>query len=161
MPEGDYFMEDNNDLDLDFLNNPAPAAEDAPPNQNTTSHDAVPTESAPVPEPAQWVQPQINYPPATCKSSQIATPSHAAIESEKYRSREVTAASSRNEWATDDLIPIIEDGDEDDSHTALMATDFPPEPKNLMEFGWVNCSGWLLLEHFSLQHAIPLKINKH
>jgi len=65
MPEGEYFMKDNNDLDLDLLNDPASATEDAPPNQNTTSHDAIPTESAPVPEPAQLVQSQIIYPPAT------------------------------------------------------------------------------------------------
>jgi len=34
-------------------------------------------------------------------------------------------------WASDDLIPIVEDNDEDDTHTALTASDFPPEPNNL------------------------------
>jgi hypothetical protein len=58
-------------------------------------------------------------------------PSQAAIESREYKSREDNATSNRNEWATNNLIPIVEDGDEDESHTVLAAMDFPPELKNL------------------------------
>jgi len=36
-----------------------------------------------------------------------------------------------NEWANDKLIPIIEDNDKDNTHTALTTSNFPPEPNNL------------------------------
>jgi hypothetical protein len=34
-------------------------------------------------------------------------------------------------WANNNLIPIVGDDDEDDTHTALAASDTPPEPNNL------------------------------
>jgi hypothetical protein len=36
-----------------------------------------------------------------------------------------------SEWASDKLIPVVENNNEDDTHTTLTASDFPPEPYNL------------------------------
>jgi hypothetical protein len=53
------------------------------------------------------------------------------VESKEYQLRESIASNEGNEWASDKLIPVVEDNDEDDTHTTLMASDFPSEPNNL------------------------------
>jgi hypothetical protein len=76
-------------------------------------------------------QPRIIYPPATRKSSWNAIPSCAAVNNKEYQSQENKAAGDGEDWATDNLIPIIEDDDEDNTHVVLMASEPPPEPHNL------------------------------
>jgi hypothetical protein len=133
MTEGELLVDDNN-IDTEFPTDPTPAdptsaVESTLPNLDTTVPPTEPTNNQ---DPVQCPpRPQIVYPPATWKSSRNIIPSQVAIESGEYKSRESNAANNRSEWATDNLIPIVEDGDEDESHTALAATDFPPEPKNL------------------------------
>jgi len=126
--EGELLVDDDN-IDMHVPINPTPAIESTLPNLDTADPPTEPTNNQ---EPIQRTpRPRIVYPPATRKSSRNIIPSKAAVESGEYKSRESNAANDRNEWATDNLIPIVEDGDEDESHMALAATDFPPEPKNL------------------------------
>jgi hypothetical protein len=118
--EGEYFLDrldnENRDNNLSFPNDTAnPDTENLQPRQT----------------PSIQPHPRINYPPATHKSSQTITPSRATIESKEYQWRESIASNKGNEWASDKLISVIEDNNEDDTHTTLMASDFPPEPNNL------------------------------
>jgi hypothetical protein len=114
--EGEYFV-DNDDAD--------PLPPTVTPTVETALSDPPPPPNAPRP------RTRIIYPPASRKSSRAVIPSRAAAKSKEYGLRELNVATDRNEWATDSVIPVFEDEDENDDHTALTASNAPSEPNNL------------------------------
>jgi len=111
-PEGEYFKDNNNNLDLRFLNNTTvtPAKETTPPSltPNLTPN--------PMPmQPTSW--PRIVYPPASQKPTWNTVPSRGANESEEYKLWEENTVNNGDSWVTNNLIPVIgDDDDEDDTH---------------------------------------------
>jgi hypothetical protein len=82
--EGEYFKDNNNNLDLGFLNETTvtPAEEITQPSPNQLPN-SMPASTQPTSQP----RPRIVYPPASRKSTRISVPSRAANESEEYKSR--------------------------------------------------------------------------
>jgi hypothetical protein len=132
--EGEYFVDiEDADNNLEFLQVTNPPTPTITPTVEAAHPNPPPPPNAPNPLPPNAPRPRtrIVYPPASRKSSRTVIPSRAAAESDEYSSRELNAATGGSEWATDSVIPVFEDNDENDNHTALTASDTPSEPNNL------------------------------
>ena len=128
-PEGEYFLDNtdmlNDDGRLDFLNDgtSTPSVDPSIPHVEPNQHSPAVESALPSPRPTTNPEPR--------KSSRTPKPSKAAVASEEYQSRESTAANEGHGWATDASVPILENDDEEDTHSALAASELPPEPNNL------------------------------
>jgi hypothetical protein len=119
-PTGDYFVNDNNDIDLDFL---LPTPENA----NDTPAAIQPTIIPVIPIPTIQQQPKtrqrIVYPPASRKSARLAGPQPPT---------NATQLPDKQLPTDDSNTPILEDSDEEDEAVSALSANalLVPEPLN-------------------------------